>query len=277
MKEYLAERVRAAPALPEGRNVAREYLQSRILGALQRAGAMIPLAFHGGTALRFLYASPRYSEDLDFSLERVRDRYDLRAYLRAIRSEFAAEGYTVDLRVRDRRSVHSASVRFPGLLYELGLSPHRNEVLAVRVEVDTNPPAGAGLTTTVIRRYVILQIQHHDRASLFAGKLHALLQRAYTKGRDLYDLLWYLSDPDWPPPNLTLLNNALRQSGWAGPALTTANWRLVIHDRLRRLDWERVLDDVRPLLVPSADLGLLRRENLLRLLEEGTEGWPGSR
>ena len=34
---------------------------------------MIPLAFHGGTALRFLYTSQRYSEDLDFALERDRD------------------------------------------------------------------------------------------------------------------------------------------------------------------------------------------------------------
>ena len=61
MKEYLAELVRSSSTPVLGRNVAREYLQARILGALQRAGAMVPLAFHGGTALRFLYASPRYS------------------------------------------------------------------------------------------------------------------------------------------------------------------------------------------------------------------------
>jgi predicted nucleotidyltransferase component of viral defense system len=68
MKPYLADLVRAAPTPAHGRNAAREYLQARILGALQRAGAMIPLAFHGGTALRFLYATARYSEDLDFAL-----------------------------------------------------------------------------------------------------------------------------------------------------------------------------------------------------------------
>ena len=59
MKDYLATLVRDAPTPAHGRNVAREYLQARILGGLQRAGAMIPLAFHGGTALRFLYAAPR--------------------------------------------------------------------------------------------------------------------------------------------------------------------------------------------------------------------------
>lgn len=70
MKDYLAELVRASPTPAQARNVAREYLQARLLGTLQRAGAMMPLAFHGGTALRFLYAAARYSEDLDFALER---------------------------------------------------------------------------------------------------------------------------------------------------------------------------------------------------------------
>lgn len=269
MKAYLDELVRAAPTPAHGRNVAREYLQARILGALQRAGAMIPLAFHGGTALRFLYASPRYSEDLDFALERARDQYDFRTHLRAIRAEFEAEGYAVTLKVSDRKTVHSAFVRFPGLPHELSLSPHRNEVLAVKIEVDTNPPAGAGLATTVIRRHAMLQLQHHDRASLFAGKLHALLQRPYTKGRDLYDLLWYLSDPDWPPPNLTLLNNALQQTGWIGPHLTEENWRLVLRDQLHRLDWDRVVDDVRPLLEPGASPDLLTLDNVLRAIGAG--------
>jgi hypothetical protein len=105
---------------------------------------MIPLAFHGGTALRFLYAMARYSEDLDFALESARSQVDLRAYLRAIQTELQAEGYAVTIRVSDRKAVHSAWVRFPGLLYELDLSPHRDETLAVKLEVDTNPPDPTG-------------------------------------------------------------------------------------------------------------------------------------
>jgi predicted nucleotidyltransferase component of viral defense system len=270
MKAYLADLVRAAPTPAHGRNVAREYLQARILGAMQRVGAMIPLAFHGGTALRFLHAIPRYSEDLDFALERAREQYDFRAYLRAIQAEFTVEGYTVAFKVSDQRTVHSAFVRFVGLPYELGLSPHRDEVLAVKIEVDTNPPAGAALATTVVRRHVILQLHHHDRASMLAGKLRAVLQRPYTKGRDLYDLLWYLSDPNWPAPNLILINNALRQTGWPGPELTQTNWRLVLADRLKQLNWDRVVDDVRSLLEPGGDPNLLTLENLMRVL--GTEG-----
>lgn len=63
MKEHL-RRLLAGETPTSGRNRVREYLQARLLRSLQRSGAMIPLAFHGGTALRFLYGMPRYSEDL---------------------------------------------------------------------------------------------------------------------------------------------------------------------------------------------------------------------
>jgi len=266
VREYLADLIRVSPTPAQARNVTREYLQARILGALQRTGAMIPLAFHGGTALRFLFASARYSEDLDFALERATDQYDFRAYLRVIQTEFAAESYALQLKVNDRKVVHSAVLRFPGLLYELGLSPHRSEVLSVKIELDTNPPAGAVLTTSLVRRHVTLQLQHHDRASLLAGKLHAILQRSYVKGRDLYDLLWFLSDPDWPAPNLVLLNNALQQTGWHGELLTEGNWQEAVHQRLQAVRWDQVVSDVRPFLEPSADPTLLTPENLMRVL-----------
>lgn len=268
MKEYLAELVRQTSSPTQGRNLAREYLQARILAVLQRAGAMIPLAFHGGTALRFLYAHGRYSEDLDFALEGDRQGYDFHGYLQAIRAELASEGYSVELKVKDQKTVHSALVRFRGLLFDLGLSAQPNEVLAVKIEVDTHPPAGAGLATTVVRRYVVLQLHHHDRASLLSGKLHAILQRPYPKGRDLYDLLWYLSDPQWPEPNLVHLNNALAQTGWQGEPLTEANWRDLVRKRMQQMDWKNIQADVRPFVEPGFDLRLLTRENLERVIIE---------
>ena len=266
MKDYLAELVRASRTPTDGRNIVREYLQARILGSLQRSGAMVPLALYGGTALRLLYSLPRYSEDLDFALEHSKDQYDLGRYLRAIERHLVAEGYAVQFKVSDKKVVHSAFVRFAGLLYELGLSPHRTEVLATKLEIDTNPPAGAVLATTVVRRHVTLQLQHHDRASLLAGKLHAILRRPYPKGRDMYDLLWYLSDPGWPSPNLELLNNALRQTGWDKLPLADNNWRGAVANRLRGLDWARVKKDVGPFLGPEADIGLLTQQNLMGLL-----------
>ncbi len=266
MKEYLADLASAAPTPAQARNVLREYLQARILGCLQRAGAMIPLAFHGGTALRFLYASPRYSEDLDFALERGGAGYDFRAWLQAIESQLAPEGYALDIKLSDQRVVHTAFVRFSGLLYELDLVSSPDQAFSVKIEVDTNPPAGAVLDTTIVRRHVTLHLQHHDRASLLAGKLHAILQRPYTKGRDIHDLLWFLSDPDWPGPNLELLNNALQQTGWKGDHPTEDNWRELVGARLQGLAWDQVLADVRPFLDPTADPDLLTLENVMQVL-----------
>ena len=265
VKAHLQSLVRQRSPL-QGRNLAREYLQARILGALQRSGAMTALAFQGGTCLRFLFSLPRYSEDLDFTLEGDRSLYDLGRCLRTVQAELSAEQYEVDLRIRDRRIVHSALVRFPGLLHELGLSPHASEVLAVKVEVDTNPPLGAKMDISLVRRHATLRLHHHDKASLLAGKLHAILQRPYTKGRDLYDLIWYLSAPDWPAPNLPLLNAALRQSGWAGTELTFDSWRAVLRERLDALNWGQVAADVEPFLERQEDVGLVTKENALSLL-----------
>lgn len=266
MKEAIRVLLHSVTSPAAARNLLREYLQARILESLQHAGAMTAIAFHGGTALRFLYGIPRYSEDLDFALEQQQEVYNFRGWLETIRRNLTAEGYMIDLRVNDQKVVHSAFVRFPGLLHEVGLSPHASEVIAIKLEVDTKPPLGAGLTTTLVRRHVTLNLHHHDRASLLAGKLHAILQWSYVKGRDLYDLFWYVSDPQWPKPNLLWLNNALQQSGWTGEALTEQNWQKSVTDRLNIIEWERVLVDVAPFLERSFEIQLLTRENLLGLL-----------
>jgi len=262
MIEHLKQLLEANP----NRNLVREYLQARILGCLQSAGAMIPLAFHGGTALRFLYNLPRYSEDLDFALEGSPGTYNFRGYLHTIQTTLGAEGYPIEVKLNDQKTVHSAFVRFPGLLYRLGLPSQPGEVLAVKLEVDTHPPAGATLDTTLVRRYLTLQLHHHDIPSLFAGKLHALLQRPYTKGRDLYDLMWYLTHPEKSLPNLTMLNHALQQTGWDGEQMTVENWRPLLKTRLEMLDWKAAVTDVTPFLEIPGEIHLLNRENFVRLL-----------
>ncbi len=266
MKDYLQELIRNRANALDKRNLIREYLQARILERLQRSGAMIPLAFQGGTALRFLYQIARFSEDLDFSLERPAGGYDFRSYLKDIQSTFLSEGYDVQVKLNDQKTVNSAFIRFPGLLYELQLSTHVNESISVKIEVNAHPPEGAEVETNLVRRYVPLNIHHHDRASLLSGKLHAILQRDYAKGRDLYDLMWYLSNPNWPAPNLLLLRNALQQTNWAGPIPDSENWKRLIHTRLKSLDWKSALTDVRPFLERPEEIDLLTLENLGRLL-----------
>jgi len=269
LKDRLRELVHNSAGGSAARNLAREFLQALILGALQRAGAMVPLAFQGGTALRFLYSTRRYSEDLDFALERAGAGYDFRSFLEAIQADLRRDGYVIDLaRVSDQRAVHSAFVRFPGLLHELGLSSHRDEALSVKLEVDTHPPAGAVLETTVVRRHVLLRLQHHDRASLLAGKLHAILQRPYPKGRDFYDLIWYLSDLQWPDPNLVLLNNALAQTGFPGGPLSQTTWTQAVRARVRGVKWDALLKDVGPFLESDDERALLSSETITSLLNQ---------
>ena len=266
MKAYIEQLLRDVANPITGRNMVREYLQARILESLQRAGAMVPLAFHGGTALRFLYAIPRYSEDLDFALEKPDESYDFREYLRAIQDEFVKEGYQIGIKLNDKKTVNAAFIRFNNLLYLFGLSAHSDEVLAVKLEVDTHPPSGAGLDIALIRRHVTSRLQHHDRSSLLAGKLHALFQRRYVKGRDLYDLMWYLSDPDWPNPNFILLQNAVLQTGWDGPVLNEENWREILCQRLGKIDWKKCASDVSPFLERSNEVALLTQANFEKLL-----------
>lgn len=209
MKAYLRALIAPARTKLVAIHLVREYLQARSLQSLQRAGAMQTLAFHGGTSLRFLYDISRYSEDLYFALELHPEAYDFRAYLQQIVNDFSVEVYVVDVKLNEKQAVHKAFVRFRGLLYELGLSGHTDEVLAIKIEVDTNPPSCVGLMTTPLHKLVPLNLQHHDQATLLAGNLSAILQRDYTKGRDIYDLWWYLNQPDWPEPNLEYLNQSM--------------------------------------------------------------------
>ena len=266
MKDHLHSLVRNLDPLV-GRNLLREYLQARILEALQRAWAMSPLAFQGGTALRFLYGLRRYSEELDFALEGPRELYDLRGWMGTVVRGLRREGYEAEASVRDRGTVHTGWIRVRGVLYETGLSPHREEKLGIKADVDTKPPAGAVTETRLIRRHVALRLHHHDRASLLAGKLHAVLCRPWAKGRDIYDLAWYLSDPTWPSPNLKLLNAAIRQTDSEAGSLDAGTWRGVVAERVAGLPWDAVAADVRPFLERGEEM--VGKGDVLGLLEEG--------
>jgi predicted nucleotidyltransferase component of viral defense system len=210
---------------------------------------------------------PRFSEDLDFALVEPGVEDNFRDNLANAGKAFEAENYDVNMRIDDAKTVKSAFVRFRGLLFEFGLSPHESETLSIKVEVDTNPPPGAKVVSTVVRRHIALNLRHHDKASLLAGKLHAVLMRRYIKGRDIYDLIWYLSDRTWPEPNIELLNNSLKQTGWDGPEATTANWRELVYQRIEMFQWKQVVRDVEPFLERAEDITLLKKENMLALLQ----------
>lgn len=237
----------AAPDMP-GRDVMREYLQVRLLEGLQGVGAGADLVFHGGTALRLLYHTPRFSEDLDFAQARVGAPFDLAGALTGVQHVLEREGYDVSMSLKASTPVHKSMVKFRGLLHEMNLSPLADETMLIKLEVDTNPPAGATVVTSRIpRKYGLpVRVAHHDQASLLAGKLAAVLTRGWVKGRDVFDLVWYAGNSAWPEPNFGYLNAAVAQSGWTGPEIVAGNWRALAWERLERdADWETVSRDVK--------------------------------
>lgn len=267
MKDHLRELVdRHAGDSSRRLWIAREYLQARILQSFQESGVFTQWVFQGGTALRFLYSLPRFSEDLDFAMVKPGDASGFGPSIEKARRDLVGEGYSVVVKVKADKTVATAFLRFSGLPFELGLSPHPEQTLSVRAELDTNPPEGATLESTVVRRHILLHLYHHDRASLLSGKLHAVLSRPWCKGRDLYDLAWYLSDREWPEPNIAFLDAALRQTGWTGSPVSAGNWRALTAEKVASLDVPKALEDVRPFLERPADAQMVTRENLLRLL-----------
>ena len=272
MKEHIRYLIAEAKTVPEASLLVREYLQARILEALQRAGAFEQWAFLGGTALRFLYRLPRFSEDLDFSRttpsapgESMRTEFD--SYVTKVKRAFESEAYDVDVRSRPDAVVQSAFVGFPALLYELGLSSQPGQKITIKIEIDSNPPAHASTETSLVRRHVLLNLLHYDKPSLLSGKLHALIHRSHVKGRDVYDLVWYLSDPSWPEPNLPLLQASLAQTGMELTDRQVSAWRTLVTDRIAAMEWDRVVADVSPFLERTEDLAFLTKENVLSLLQ----------
>jgi hypothetical protein len=215
--------------------------------------------------LRFLYGLPRFSEDLDFSLASP-DGYAGKDWMAKAKRDLALAGFEPEVTWNDRKAVHIAWVRLLGILHDAGLSALQEEKLAVKLEIDTRPPAGACCERRVITRHATFLLQHYDLPSLMAGKVHAILTRRYAKGRDWYDLIWYRSQRPPVSPNLGLLQNALDQTQGAGRQ-DARHWEILVRERLGSIDLDAIAEDVRHFLERSKDAALLTRENLLGLLE----------
>ena len=266
MKEQLLTLVRAAPDRGQALNAMREYLQALVLRSFHESEAFRSLAFVGGTALRFLHGLPRFSEDLDFSLVSA-DRYAGQNWMAKVKRDLALAGFSPEVTWNERKTVHTGWVRLHGILHEAGLSPLANEKMAIQVEVDTRPPGGGHCERQIVTRHLSFLLQYHVLPSLMAGKIHALLTRRYAKGRDWYDLVWYLSQRPPVAPNLALLENALAQTqGTDRPV--ARDWMQTVRNRLLKIDVQALADDVGPFLERPQDADLITRENLLALLPD---------
>jgi len=267
MKDYAIELTSKQTGFNAKLNILREYIQAYILSIMHDKGAFRRTAFLGGTALRFLYGLPRFSEDLDFSLTDAKG-HSFIDLVKNIKEDIISAGYDVAVSYNDQKNVQHAFVKFSRLLYEAGMSPLKDQKFSVKIEIDTKPPEGAVLKTEVVNKYFPISFLSYEIGSLFAGKLHALLSREYTKGRDFYDLGWYLSKWKGLSPNLTLLQNALKQTGWKNALPSEDNWRESIYKVVRGADWKKVARDVENFLENPSDLSIFTKENVLNLIEE---------
>lgn len=246
-------------------NLLREYLQACALRSLHESKAFQNLSFVGGTALRFLYRLPRFSEDLDFSLENA-DDYNPKSWMGKLKREFEYYGFNTEVTWNDRKTVNVAWVKVAGLLFEAGIVDRTEHNLSIKLEIDTKPPKGAVMETRLVNRHMIFAIRHHDLPSLMAGKIRALLTRPFQKGRDWYDLVWYLSMVPPVIPNATLLMNALAQPSEVNYYKPGESWQTAIAGCVSRLDVGRLLADVEPFLERPEEAALLTGEHIGGLL-----------
>jgi len=267
MKDHLLQTVLAQP-VEQRLNLAREYLQLYLLRLMNDAGRTGDLAFVGGTALRLLHRLPRFSEDLDFCYEPLpkRAKFDAAHLFDTIERGLSKAGYDVTVKAKPERTVANAFFRFQGLPRQAGWSRDPQIALSIKIEVDLRPPRGANVETTLVQRFFPVSLRHYDLPSLFAGKLHAILARRWVKGRDWFDLVWYLTERKGLEPNLGLLANALTQTKTA--ALPRDGWRAAVKQRLETLDWKAVVTDLRPFIERQRDLEVLSKEAVHKLLED---------
>ncbi|MFA7157986.1 MAG: nucleotidyl transferase AbiEii/AbiGii toxin family protein [Kiritimatiellia bacterium] len=245
-------------------NVLREYLQSLVLRSLHESEAFQRIAFVGGTALRFIYGLQRFSEDLDFSLNSSAG-YDLEKWMRKTKRDLQLAGLDAAVAVNDRKTVHSVWIKIGEVLKEVGLTAMAQQKLSIKLEIDTRPPDGAQTRNQVIERHRMFVVRCYDLPSLMAGKLHALITRKYSKGRDWYDFIWYRAQRPQPQPNLILLQNALDQTQGGG-VFESGKWEDYVRGKIATLDIGEIREDVQPFLERQEDAALITRENLESLV-----------
>jgi predicted nucleotidyltransferase component of viral defense system len=252
------------------KNALKEIVQELALLGLYRAGLFNKAAFYGGTALRIFYGSERFSEDLDFSLDHTDRSFKVENYLQAVKEELAAYGFTMSVEKKIKQEdtqIQTASIKGGTLLHLIkitGMIPPvsgvaGNEQLNIKLEIDIEPPAGAGFEIKYQLLPVSYSVRLYDLPSLFAGKLHAVLCRNWKnriKGRDFFDYIFYLSKN--VPLNIYHLEQRMRQSGhWEGNSeLKLKDLMDLLNRKFSTLDYAQAAEDVKPFITNAESLKL---------------------
>ena len=252
------------------KNAMKEIMQEIVLCGLSRAGFFKEAAFYGGTALRIFYGLDRFSEDLDFSLEQINLDFDLCSYFPVLEKEVKAFGLNVEIQEKEKtKESNIRSAFLKGNTKEHLLlfyadervvgTVAKNEVVKIKFEVDTNPPAFA----TYEHKYRLLpvpyEIRLYDMPSLFAGKIHAVICRGWQsriKGRDLYDYIFYLSKA--VTVNQRHLRARLIDSGYISEnqECTLEEIKTMLKNRFDSIDFLQARKDVEPFIRDTSVLDI---------------------
>jgi len=256
----------------EQENVLAELLQHVVLAGLAKGGLCRQAELHGGTCLRLFHGLDRFSEDLDFVLKSADHGFRWERILEPVVRELEADGVSLEVVDRSDTDTDSAVKKAFlktgsfGKLLLLSL-PHPRDPrrkLRVKLEIDTDPPAGSERETHYLSFPFTFSVTTQTLKASFASKIHALLCRPYIKGRDWYDFLWYVNRG--VAPNRVLLGNALKQHGpWAGQSLAvTPEWLIeALAETISRIDWSEAAQDVKRFLGSEAQQGLSRWDHEL--------------
>jgi len=265
MIELIEKEIEKFETRQEKFNNLREILQILILKIIHDTGYFKNLVFTGGTALRIIYNLKRFSEDIDFSLVNKK-KFKIEDFANILERELKNYNLEVELKTSGR-VVKQINLKFLKILQYLNISFLPSQKLFIRVEIDTNPPEGGNMEISLINKIFIFAVVHFDLPSLFATKLHACFFRRYTKGRDFYDLLWYLTKGI--QPNYVLLNNAIRQSSKERKrAIKPENFGKFLKRELLKVDFDKVKRDVERFLEDKREANLLNKENFLKLCKK---------
>jgi predicted nucleotidyltransferase component of viral defense system len=206
-------------------NALRDILQEVALLGLSRIGFFQEAAFYGGTALRILYGLDRYSEDMDFSLLKPYPGFNFEKYGESLKREIESFGFSVSFEPRNRNKdnpIASAFLKSNTYSELISIQAPENvvkivpkgQILKIKIEVDTDPPPCFETEMKFHLSPIPFSVRTYSLPDLFAGKIHAVLCRRWkrrTKGRDWYDLIWYVSRGTMV--NLVHLEKRMKQTG----------------------------------------------------------------
>ncbi len=258
----------------------REIMQEITLAGLQRSGFFEKAAFYGGTALRVFYGLDRFSEDLDFSLLENDPDFSLEPYFRSILTEFNALGIQVSIKEKkkiNQSKIDSAFLKSDTVWNELeleGIIPQEGiglrPSIKIKLEVDTAPPLGFATEEKLLVKPFSFYVKCFKQSDLFAGKMHALLFRKWktrVKGRDWYDLEWYIQKGI--PIHLDhFLARAIESGDWPKKTITKNAFQKLINDKINTVSFENIKADIVRFIPDNKKLAIWSAKYFMDLIEK---------